>query len=40
MRLTVALAVLGGNAVAAAVLKYTSAGGAVHSAVGLALHLL
>lgn len=37
MRLTVALAVLGGNTIAALVLKFTSTGPAMHTAVG---HLL
>lgn len=39
VRLTVALAVLGGNALAAAVLKLTSAGPAVHAALGHVLGL-
>ena len=40
MRLTVALAVLGGNGLVALVLKYTGAGPAVHTAVGHVLGLL
>ena len=40
MRLTVALAVLGGNAVAAAVLKFTSTGQAVQTAAEHALRWL
>lgn len=39
VRLTVALAVLGGNAVAALLIKYTSTGPALHAAVGHVLRL-
>jgi hypothetical protein len=40
MRLTVALATLGANAVAAVIMKSTSAGPAVHSALAYALRLV
>lgn len=40
MRLTVALAVVGGNGVVALVLKVTAAGPAVHTALGHVLGLL
>ena len=40
VRLTVALAVAGGNAIAAGVLKFTSAGPAVHETAAMALRWL